>query len=128
MGNIAVGQSAGARDVITTLASSAAAAGLRRVGQIALALAGAVLLGIMLAINNISVSSAIQLNAEPRYRGRVNSLYNMIFRAGPHSASPCSADWRSSRMSACQRHGGDCAILPMLRITRQGRASPAASR
>jgi len=51
--------------------------------QIALALTGGALLGFMLAVNNISATSAIQLHAAPQYRGRINSLYNMIFKGGP---------------------------------------------
>jgi MFS family permease len=70
--------------IITTLAGSAVAlVGYGASGRIVLALASAVLLGFMLAANNISVNSAIQLHSEPRYRGRINSLYNMIFKGGP---------------------------------------------
>jgi MFS family permease len=47
------------------------------------ALISAVVLGFMVAANNISVNTAIQLHSEPRYRGRINSLYNMIFKGGP---------------------------------------------
>jgi MFS family permease len=52
-------------------------------GQIVLALAGAAFMGFMLAVNNIAVTSVIQLHAPPQYRGRINSLYNMIFKGGP---------------------------------------------
>ena len=68
--------------IITTLAGSAVAlVGYGASGRLVLALA--VLLGFMLAANNISVNSAIQLHSEPRYRGRIDSLYNMIFKGGP---------------------------------------------
>jgi MFS family permease len=70
--------------VITTLAGSAVALiGYGACGHIVLALVSAALLGFMVAANNISVNSAIQMQSEPRYRGRVNSLYNMIFKGGP---------------------------------------------
>ena len=122
--------------IITTLAGSAAALlAYGASGEIALALAGAVLLGTMLAINNISVSSAIQLNAEPRYRGRVNSLYNMIFKGGPalgvalFGGLAQLTDIRlSSAMAAIVLILLMLRMLRMLRITSQGRASPAASR
>jgi MFS family permease len=122
--------------IITTLAGSAAALlAYGASGEIALALAGAVLLGIMLAINNISVSSAIQLNAEPRYRGRINSLYNMIFKGGPalgvalFGGLAQLTDVRlSSVMAAIVLILLMLRMLRMLRITSQGRASPAASR
>jgi len=70
--------------IVVTLAGSAVAMiGYGASGHIVVALASAVLLGFTLAANNISVNSAIQLHSEPRYRGRVNSLYNMIFKGGP---------------------------------------------
>lgn len=119
--------------IITTLAGSAAALlAYGASGEIALALAGAVLLGIMLAINNISVSSAIQLNAEPRYRGRINSLYNMIFKGGP--ALGVALFGGLAQLTDVRLSSVMAAIvlillmLRMLRITSQGRASPAASR
>ncbi len=115
---------------ITTLAGSAAALlAYGASGEIALALAGAMLLGIMLAINNISVSSAIQLNAEPRYRGRINSLYNMIFKGGPALGVALFgglAQLTDVRLSSAM--AAIVLILLMLRIASQGRASPAASR
>jgi MFS family permease len=116
--------------IITTLAGSAAALlAYGASGEITLALAGAMLLGIMLAINNISVSSAIQLNAEPRYRGRVNSLYNMIFKGGPALGVALFgglAQLTDVRLSSAV--AAIVLVLLMLWITRQGRASPAASR
>jgi MFS family permease len=70
--------------IVTTLAGSAVAlVGYGASGRVILALASVVLLGFMLAANNISVNSAIQRHCEPRYRGRINSLYNMIFKGGP---------------------------------------------
>jgi MFS family permease len=70
--------------IITTLTgSSIGLIGYGASGQIALALTGGTLLGFMLAVNNISATSAIQLHAAPQYRGRINSLYNMIFKGGP---------------------------------------------
>ena len=70
--------------IIATLTGSAVALiGYGASGQIALSLSGAVLLGCMLAMNSISVTGAIQLHTEPEYRGRINSLYNMIFKGGP---------------------------------------------
>jgi MFS family permease len=69
--------------IATLTGSSIGLIGYGASGQIALALTGGVLLGFMLAVNNISVTSAIQLHAAPQYRGRINSLYNMIFKGGP---------------------------------------------
>jgi MFS family permease len=70
--------------IITTLAGSAVALiGYGACGYIVLALVSAVLLGFMVAANNISVNSAIQMHSAPQYRGRINSLYNMIFKGGP---------------------------------------------
>jgi len=48
-----------------------------------LALCGAFALGVMLSLNSIAVTSAIQLSSEADYRGRVNSLYNVVFKGGP---------------------------------------------
>jgi MFS family permease len=48
-----------------------------------LALCGAFALGVMLSLNSIAVTSAIQLSTEADYRGRVNSLYNVVFKGGP---------------------------------------------
>jgi MFS family permease len=116
--------------IITTLAGSAAALlAYGASGEVALALAGAVLLGVMLAINNISVSNAIQLNAEPCYRGRINSLYNMIFKGGPALGVALFgglAQLTDVRLSSVV--AAIVLVLLMLWITRQGRASPAASR
>lgn len=61
-------------------------------GQLAVALPGAVLLGSMLAMNNISVTAAIQLYTTPQYRGRINSLYNMIYKGGP-AAGAAAFGW-----------------------------------
>jgi MFS family permease len=70
--------------VIATLTGSAIGLiGYGASGQIALAVLGGALLGFMLEANNISVISAIQLHAAPRYRSQINSLYNMIFKGGP---------------------------------------------
>jgi MFS family permease len=70
--------------VVATLVGSAVALiGYGTCGHIVLALLSAVLLGFMVAANNISVNSAIQMQSEPQYRGRINSLYNMIFKGGP---------------------------------------------
>ncbi|MGJ5134337.1 MULTISPECIES: MFS transporter [unclassified Bradyrhizobium] len=49
----------------------------------AIALGGAFALGIFLSLNNIAVISAIQLGVHPEYRGRLNSLYNILLKAGP---------------------------------------------
>jgi MFS family permease len=74
----------GRTTIIVTLGGSAIGLiGYGASGRIALALMGAALLGFMLAVNNISVTSAIQLQVAPQYRGRINSLYNMIFKGGP---------------------------------------------
>jgi len=69
--------------VVTSAGSAIGLVGYGASGQIALSLAGAALLGFVLAVNNISTTSAIQLHAGLRYRGRINSLYNMIFKGGP---------------------------------------------
>lgn len=70
--------------VITTLAGSAVALiGYGASGHIVLALVSAVFLGFMLAVNNISVNSTILMQCPPQYRGRINSIYNMIFKGGP---------------------------------------------
>ena len=70
--------------IVATLAGSAIGiVGYGASRQIVLALAGAALLGFMLAVNNISTTGAIQFHAGLRYRGRINSLYNMIFKGGP---------------------------------------------
>jgi MFS family permease len=70
--------------IVTTLSGAAVAlCGYGSSGRILLALVGALLLGCTLGINHIYVTSAIQLHAAPRYRGRVNSIYNMIFKGGP---------------------------------------------
>lgn len=70
--------------IITTLAGTALALiGYGASGRIAIALMSAVVLGFMVAANNISVNTAIQLHSEPRYRGRISSLYDMIFKGGP---------------------------------------------
>ncbi len=98
-------------------------------GEITLALAGAVLLGVMLAINNISVTSAVQLNAEPRYRGRINSLYNMIFKGGPALGVALFgglAQLTDVRLSSAA--AAIVLLLLMLWITSQGRSSSGANR
>jgi MFS family permease len=70
--------------IATTLAGAAVALiGYGASGRLSLALSGAILLGFTLAVNNISVSTEIQLLTSPGYRGRINSLYNMIFKGGP---------------------------------------------
>jgi MFS family permease len=70
--------------IITTLTGTALALiGYGASGRIAIALMSAVILGFMVAANNISVNTAIQLHSEPRYRGRISSFYNMIFKGGP---------------------------------------------
>jgi predicted MFS family arabinose efflux permease len=51
--------------------------------EISVALVGSMFLGFMLSVNNIAVTSAIQLTTPPQCRGRVNSLYNIIFKGGP---------------------------------------------
>ena len=116
--------------IITTLAGSAAALlAYGASGEITLALAGAVLLGVMLAINNISVTSAVQLNAEPRYRGRINSLYNMIFKGGPALGVALFgglAQLTDVRLSSAA--AAIVLLLLMLWITSQGRSSSGANR
>jgi MFS family permease len=70
--------------IMVTLSGTAVALlGYGASGQILLALGGALLMGFVLAINNIAVTSAIQLHSPVQYRGRVNSIYNMIFKGGP---------------------------------------------
>ena len=74
----------GRRMIIWTLSGAALALlGYGAAGQREIALAGGAFLGFALAINNISVTSALQLYTPADYRGRINSLYNMIFRGGP---------------------------------------------
>jgi MFS family permease len=69
--------------VVTLSGAALALLGYGASGQIVLALAGAAFMGFMLAANNIAVTSAIQVHAPMQYRGRINSLYNMIFKGGP---------------------------------------------
>jgi MFS family permease len=70
--------------IVTTLTGSALSlVGYGACGNIRIALASAVLLGFAVAANNISVNSTIQMHSAPHYRGRINSLYNMIFKGGP---------------------------------------------
>jgi len=57
--------------MITLAGSSVGLIGFGASGQILLALAGGAFLGFMLAVNNISVTSAIQLHSAPQYRGRI---------------------------------------------------------
>jgi MFS family permease len=79
--------------VITTLAGSAVALiGYGASGHIVLALVSAVFLGFMLAVNNISVNSTILMQCPPQYRGRINSIYNMIFKGGP-AIGPAVFGW-----------------------------------
>jgi MFS family permease len=74
----------GRKMIVLTLAGSAfALLGFGASGQREIALAGGAMLGFALAINNISVTSALQLYTPADYRGRINALYNMIFRGGP---------------------------------------------
>lgn len=69
--------------IATSVGSAIGLIGYGASGQIALALTGGALLGFMLAMNSISTTSAIQLHVASQYRGRMNSLYNMIFKGGP---------------------------------------------
>jgi MFS family permease len=113
--------------IIVTLAGSALALiGYGASGKIALALPSAVLLGCMLAMNNISVTGAIQLYTEPRYLGRINSLYNMIYKGGPAAGATVfgwlahiSDIWLSSAAAAV------ALVLLMLWIVNRGVLFPA---
>jgi MFS family permease len=70
--------------IVATLAGAAVALlGYGAAGQKEIALAGGAVLGFALAVNNISVTSAIQVHSPADYRGRINALCNMIFRGGP---------------------------------------------
>jgi MFS family permease len=70
--------------IVGTLTGSAAAlVGYGASSRVPFAVIGAAFLGFMLAANNISVTSAIQVHSAPQYRGRINGLYNVIFKGGP---------------------------------------------
>lgn len=107
--------------IATTLTGTAVAViGYGASGHIAIALMSSVVLGFMVAANNISVNTAIQLYSEPHYRGRINSLYNMIFKGGP-AISAAIFGWLANLTDI--RFAGIAAagtlILSMLWIVRQ---------
>jgi MFS family permease len=69
--------------IVTLTGSALSLIGYGACGNIVIALASAGVLGFAVAANNICVNSAIQMHSAPDYRGRINSLYNMIFKGGP---------------------------------------------
>ena len=71
----------------------------------------------------------VKMGAKLRYRGRVNSLYNMIFKGGSVLGVALFgglAQLTDVRLSSAM--AAIVLVLLMLRILRQDRASPAASR
>jgi MFS family permease len=69
--------------ILTMTGASIGLFGYGTSNSLILALSTASVLGFMLALNNITVTSAIQLHVDLQFRGRINSLYNMIFKGGP---------------------------------------------
>jgi MFS family permease len=72
--------------------------------QMLLSATGAIVLGFMLSTNNIAVTSAIQLQTPAQYRGRANSMYNVIFKGGPALGTAAFgglAQYTDIRVSTC---------------------------